>query len=247
VEAPQGVELTGTNRPRTYHKHFKKSSCSRPLCGSGTTNHPPRERTPGTGCTFVFHEVTAATAKGKRPVPSRTRKLSPSAPMVLHPPGCGRVGHRRTLFRKGPENPDHTTGPDLRAFLRLKRSRPLGPAMCVGGHGSGSGGHTSAYRSSGRSIGPPGSRPPSGRESVLVTAMVVTIVSSACSVAGDRHSTVADSDAIVSSLRLRPDSARRPPRCARVERPRVTVGEWSGSDVVGQEARGVAARSAEIG
>src|SRR5205085_5941676 len=39
--------------------------------------------------------VTAAIAEGKRPDPSRTRKLSPPAPMVLHPPGCGRVGHRR--------------------------------------------------------------------------------------------------------------------------------------------------------
>ena len=35
-------------------------------------------------------------AEGERPVPFRTRKLSPPAPMVLHPPGCGRVGHRRT-------------------------------------------------------------------------------------------------------------------------------------------------------
>src|SRR5690606_18787474 len=33
---------------------------------------------------------------GKRPVPFRTRKLSPSAPMVLHSRGCGRVGRRRT-------------------------------------------------------------------------------------------------------------------------------------------------------
>src|SRR3954467_4420433 len=36
--------------------------------------------------------------KGKHPVPSRTRKLSPSAPMVLQPRGCGRVGPRRTYF-----------------------------------------------------------------------------------------------------------------------------------------------------
>src|SRR5215211_1081152 len=35
-------------------------------------------------------------AEGKRPVPFRTRKLSPPAPMVLHSRGCGRVGHRRT-------------------------------------------------------------------------------------------------------------------------------------------------------
>ena len=34
-------------------------------------------------------------AAGKRPVPFRTRKLSPPAPMVLHSGGCGRVGYRR--------------------------------------------------------------------------------------------------------------------------------------------------------
>ena len=47
-----------------------------------------------------LHRVTAVIARGKRPVPFRTRKLSPSAPMVLHSPGCGRVGRRRTSFRK---------------------------------------------------------------------------------------------------------------------------------------------------
>ena len=46
--------------------------------------------------------VTAAIAKGKHPVPSRTRKLSLSAPMVLQPRGCGRVGRRRTFFPAGP-------------------------------------------------------------------------------------------------------------------------------------------------
>lgn len=45
---------------------------------------------------------------GKRPVPSRTRKLSPPAPMVLHPPGCGRVGRRRTPLQEGP--PEHRSG-----------------------------------------------------------------------------------------------------------------------------------------
>ena len=32
-------------------------------------------------------------AEGKHPVPSRTRPLSPPAPMVLLPQGSGRVGH----------------------------------------------------------------------------------------------------------------------------------------------------------
>jgi hypothetical protein len=59
-----------------------------------TTRFPGRPRA-RTGA-----RVTAVIAWGKRPVPSRTRKLRPTAPMVLHPGGCGRVGHRRTLFMK---------------------------------------------------------------------------------------------------------------------------------------------------
>ena len=43
--------------------------------------------------------VTAVIASRKRPVPFRTRKLRPTAPMVLQPGGCGRVGRRRTFFR----------------------------------------------------------------------------------------------------------------------------------------------------
>src|SRR5690606_2026142 len=45
------------------------------------------------GC--VETALSVATAGRVRPVPYRTRKLSSPAPMVLHPVGCGRVGHRR--------------------------------------------------------------------------------------------------------------------------------------------------------
>src|SRR3954469_23704567 len=48
------------------------------------------------GCVWVFRSVSVVLASGKRPVPFRTRKLSLTAPMVLQPKGCGRVGHRRT-------------------------------------------------------------------------------------------------------------------------------------------------------
>src|SRR4029450_10797662 len=43
-----------------------------------------------------LHRVSATMAKGKRPVSSRTRKLSPSAPMVLRggPRGGGGRGRR---------------------------------------------------------------------------------------------------------------------------------------------------------
>ncbi len=40
-------------------------------------------------------------ARGKRPAPFRTRKLSPSAPMVLRGRLRGRVGRRRTIIREG--------------------------------------------------------------------------------------------------------------------------------------------------
>ena len=54
----------------------------------------PQDTAPGRVC--GVHRVTAAIASGKHPVPSRTRKLSLTAPMVLQPRGCGRVGRRRT-------------------------------------------------------------------------------------------------------------------------------------------------------
>src|SRR5699024_7576964 len=47
-----------------------------------------------------LNRVTAVIAQGKRPVPFRTRKLSPTAPMVLHWRRCGRVGRRRTIIHE---------------------------------------------------------------------------------------------------------------------------------------------------
>src|SRR5579863_3297088 len=51
-------------------------------------------------------------AAGKRPVPSRTRKLSPPAPMVLPGGPGGRVGHRRATFTA--LRPGTTTVPGLK-------------------------------------------------------------------------------------------------------------------------------------
>src|SRR5215210_2106739 len=48
-----------------------------------------------------LHRVSAAIATGKRPAPFRTRKLSPSAPMVLPGGPGGRVGRRRASFVDG--------------------------------------------------------------------------------------------------------------------------------------------------
>lgn len=66
MEAPQGVQLTGTNRPRTYHKN-----ATRPLCGSRSTAGNP------TGHNST--RVTAAIAEGKRPAPIPNPEAKPSS------------------------------------------------------------------------------------------------------------------------------------------------------------------------
>src|SRR5215208_5051573 len=48
-----------------------------------------------------LHRVSVITAKGKHPAPFRTRKLSLSAPMVLHGQPCGRLGRCRTTHLRG--------------------------------------------------------------------------------------------------------------------------------------------------
>ena len=59
------------------------------------------------------HRLVVVTAPGKRPATFRTWKLSPAAPMVLHPRGCGRVGNRHNTPPGGPRTcvrgpPTHT-------------------------------------------------------------------------------------------------------------------------------------------
>jgi hypothetical protein len=120
---------TGDRHPqRNTHRHTVRQSSApefstrtqihpRPLDTSQPTHpHPehPNTRTPEHRATRtqgdigahgdhtseeLVDNVTAAIANGKHPDPSRTRKLSRSAPMVLHPRGCGRVGRRRTSLR----------------------------------------------------------------------------------------------------------------------------------------------------
>ena len=73
--------------------------CSRPLCGSrGAVGSVPGRRGYASAGYVIshLHSVSVAMAKGKHPVPFRTRKLSPSAPMVLRGGPRGRVGRRRT-------------------------------------------------------------------------------------------------------------------------------------------------------
>ena len=91
------------DRNRQLNNNTTAASLQRPSC-----NHqvfPPPATAGGTG-----NRVTAVIAWGKRPVPSRTRKLRPTAPMVLHPGGCGRVGHRRNIITRS-RTPNHVGGP----------------------------------------------------------------------------------------------------------------------------------------
>src|SRR6266511_4644580 len=104
--APQGVQLTGTNRPRTYHNQAQPNR--QRVHYALLKDQTPRTTNKNHHGVF-FTDVTAATAEGKRPDPFRTRKLSPPAPMVLPAREGGRVGHRRTQ-------------PTVRAFI--ERWRP---------------------------------------------------------------------------------------------------------------------------
>ena len=91
---PQTVAVRDTTRSRPLHRSHPQSPTNTPL-SLRTTNSTLGTPTSTRGC-VCSARVTAAIAKGKHPVPSRTRKLSLSAPMVLQPRGCGRVGRRRT-------------------------------------------------------------------------------------------------------------------------------------------------------
>src|SRR4051812_20924620 len=80
------------NHPHQKRVHHPESEPTNPPPTTrGTQGLPVHNRT-------TVHNVTAAIAARKHPDPSRTRKLSQPAPMVLHPTGCGRVGRRRTFL-----------------------------------------------------------------------------------------------------------------------------------------------------
>jgi hypothetical protein len=126
MEARQRVESTGTNRPSdlTTHTIFPRQAvCSRPCAVPGkqpaTATYLNIETTP----VVSSPELAAVMAEGRHPVPSRTRKLSPPAPMVLHGRLCGRVGHRRNQHRERPP----TMSGAFFAFPRVSHSKPGRP------------------------------------------------------------------------------------------------------------------------
>ena len=135
VQARQRAQPTGTNRPtRTTHTHtptHTRTSArarrggrrTRPRVHYAAQNQPTHPPKGGAG-----HQGPRTTTPppsrrpqraGKRPDPYRTRKLSPPAPMVLPPPGSGRVGHHR--------NTHQPTGP-RGAGAPTRRPPPRGPA-----------------------------------------------------------------------------------------------------------------------
>lgn len=115
------AQPTGTNRPRACptptmhtkkacHQHGGQTRNKEPTLASTTQHQTPVQlKTPqlNPDTTWVTR-VTAAIATGKHPDPSRTRKLSLPAPMVLPPRGGGRVGRRRTST---PERATSNGGP----------------------------------------------------------------------------------------------------------------------------------------
>ena len=130
VEAPQGVELTGTNSrtathtpphkgwqdKRSYYSddgetprasHHESFSTHASTIRSPTHHTTPRTR----GVRDDNHRFAAAMAQGRRPDPFRTRKRRPGTAMVLHPTGCGRVARRRTNTPRRGRDATHAPPP----------------------------------------------------------------------------------------------------------------------------------------
>ena len=114
MEAPQGVELTGTNGGKAIILHHPgpgwwpvlRPSDDSPRQGASGMRHKtlfasivrfPDRHGPIPPGSFRGRSTrfAAAMARVRRPVPFRTRKLRPCTAMVLHPRGCGRVARRR--------------------------------------------------------------------------------------------------------------------------------------------------------
>ena len=143
MEAPRGVEPTGTNGREATHIHTPARVCGAgpgraPRRRTGSTSshahdqstatnrvHCPVPEPPHAGGKPRFPadnpRFAAAMAQERRPVPFRTRKLRPGTAMVLHPTGCGRVARRRTT-RQGP--PDEANNP--RGATHTQTQQPTG-------------------------------------------------------------------------------------------------------------------------
>jgi hypothetical protein len=70
-----------------------------------------------------LHSVSVAMAEGRHPVPSRTRKLSPLAPMVLPGRPGGRVGRRRDSSEAPPDPGGAFACAHIDELLRVETGR----------------------------------------------------------------------------------------------------------------------------
>ena len=96
MEAPRGVESTGTNRPKQTHTTLPCTNKKHTHVFASTMQYLTQHRsTPEHKSSAAPKVCRWSIATGKRPDPFRTRKLSLPALMVLQPGGCGRVSYRR--------------------------------------------------------------------------------------------------------------------------------------------------------
>jgi hypothetical protein len=104
VEALQGVELTGTNRseilinyaPLSWHWKFFSVQIS--IFPTRSARATARHR----GGNLKTEKFLAPMAAGSHPFPSRTRQLSPPAPMIVWPQGLSKVGRCQIKLRRSP-------------------------------------------------------------------------------------------------------------------------------------------------
>jgi hypothetical protein len=99
------MELTNTNRSRAYPKNTPKSEEEAAKLIPNTFRGPRKKGKRKFVSDSVFRRLSlsiyavnarlVAIAEGFHTYPSRTRPLSPPAPMVLGPKGPGRVGRRQ--------------------------------------------------------------------------------------------------------------------------------------------------------
>ena len=134
MEAPRGVEPTGTNGREATHIHTPARRVAQDPAGPREGAHgarsshahdqstatriasivrSPNRHTPAGNPRFPADNprFAAAMAQERRPVPFRTRKLRPGTAMVLHPTGCGRVARRRTTRQGPPDEANNPRGP----------------------------------------------------------------------------------------------------------------------------------------
>ena len=132
MEAPRGVEPTGTNGREATHIHTPGRRVAQDPAGpregaqGARSSHAhdqstatasivrsPNRHTPAGNPCFPADNprFAAAMAQERRPVPFRTRKLRPGTAMVLHPTGCGRVARRRTTRQGPPDEANNPRGP----------------------------------------------------------------------------------------------------------------------------------------